>query len=257
MAPRRPKGAAPASPFTSLRGGVGELVEALGERLKDRVRLGTSVRRVVRLADGKLAVELEGGQHEIADHVVMAGPAHVASRILAELDPQLSRDLATIPYGSSAVVFLAYRTNEVPRTLDATGYLVPSSLGRSAAACTWVSSKWPGRAPEGQVLIRVFFGARHVDRDDANLVDLAREELRVSIGVEVAPLLTYVSRFRDASPQPRVGHPARMKAVREHLKELGGLHLAGSAYDGVGMADCIRQAEGVAAAIADSARNLH
>jgi len=254
MAPKKKPGAPAGSPFTSLRGGVQGLVDALGERLREVVRLDTKVKRIARLPNGdtrgKYAVEIEGRDAEIADHVVLAGPARIAATLVEDLDSKLARDLATIPYGSSAVVFLAFNTSDVPRALDATGYLVPSSLGRAAAACTWVSSKWPGRAPEGQQLIRVFFGARHVDRDDANLVDLAREELRASIGVEVAPLLTHVSRFLEASPQPRVGHPARMKEIRAQLAAIGGLHVAGSAYDGVGMADCIRQAESIAEAIA-------
>jgi oxygen-dependent protoporphyrinogen oxidase len=128
------------------------------------------------------------------------------------------------------------------------GFVVPRSLGRPILASTWVSSKWRGRAPEGHVLVRVFFGgARGEDvlqRDDDALVRLARSELRGLMALDAEPVLSRVFRFDAASAQMRVGHLAKMRAIRERLSAVApAVRVAGGGYDGVGIPDCIRQGE--------------
>ncbi len=255
LMPKPPKKGAgpvapPRSPFASLRDGLGSLVDALERVLGDVVRREVPVVRIEAGRDGAryTVVEASGRAH-LADDVVLSGPAHVAATLLRGVDAQVADDLASIPYGSAVAAFLAFRNADLGRALDATGYLVPRDLGRDVVASTWVSSKWPGRAPDGHALVRCFFAERHLEADDATLARLALDEARATIGAKTAPLFSHVARFRRGSPQPRVGHAALVARVKGRLGALGGLHLAGSAYDGVGISDCVRHAQQAAEAI--------
>ena len=241
IAPKRVEGGGPPSAFVSLRGGIGTLIDALATRMGDRVRLHTRVRGIARTG-ATWSITLDGAQTLEADELVVTGPAHIAAALLQPIDEALSSELYAIPYGSAATVFLAWRRVDVPHALDATGYIVPTAQRAAAIASTWISSKWPDRAPTDRALLRVFFGGADVERDDGSLIALAREELRRRIGVSAAPIFTSVERFRRASPQPRVGHLARVQRIDARVATLGRLHLLGSAYHGVGISDCVRQA---------------
>jgi oxygen-dependent protoporphyrinogen oxidase len=150
---------------------------------------------------------------------------------------------------------MAFTRSDISFPLDATGYIVPRASGRPALAATWVSSKWAGRAPEGQALLRVFLGG--VGRgdvmaaEDDELERLARAELALSMKLFRAPLWARVFRFERASPQPLVGHPGRMRRLKALLPD--GLHLVASGYDGVGIPDCVRQAVAAARVITGQA----
>jgi oxygen-dependent protoporphyrinogen oxidase len=243
---------AEASAFLSLGGGVGELVTTLVDRLREaNVSLRTSapacgLDRLER--NGGWTVHLESGDPIAADAVLLAVPAHVAARLVGTLHEDLSRALASIAHGSTATVFLAYRRDDVAHPLDGVGFVVPPALGRAILAGTWVSSKWPGRAPAGHVLLRAFLGgARHEEvlrLDDGALASLARDELRALMGLAAEPLWSRVFRFEAARPQMRVGHLATIRAIRVHLATaLTGVWIAGDGYDGAGIPDCIRQGQ--------------
>jgi oxygen-dependent protoporphyrinogen oxidase len=256
LAPRGPGGVKP-SMFTSLKGGVGELVDKLAASIgPDRVRTHTKVKKVAPLptgdARGRFAVELQGATL-YADHVVLAVPAHAALEALRGLSDALTPLLSAMQYVSTGVVMMSFASGDVRYPLDATGYIVPRVLGRPALAATGVTSKWAHRAPARQVLIRVFVGGvGHeglLEKDDAELVKIARAELSRTMGIEAAPGMTRIFRFMRASPQPLVGHPGRMRQVRELLASTPGIHLVASGYDGVGIPDCVRQAEATATAI--------
>ncbi|MGZ3451143.1 MAG: protoporphyrinogen oxidase [Polyangiales bacterium] len=236
------------SAFTTLRGGVGELISTLAERVGSSLVRETRVARITKEGD-RFRIERDGAV-EHADHVVLAGPAHSSAVLAQGVSAELGAELAAIPYGSSCTVFVAYERHQIDHPLDATGYLVPSQFRDRAMASTWVSSKWPHRAPQGTALLRVFFGAEEVDKSEGELVELARRELRATLRIEAEPLLTHVGRFRKASPQPQVGHPAKLRRMKSLCDSIGGLHIAGSAYDGVGLGDCVRQAQAIAAKIA-------
>jgi oxygen-dependent protoporphyrinogen oxidase len=249
-------GAAP-SAFHSLREGMGSLVDALAGKLGDRVATGKAVRSVGRSPahePHRWSVELESGAIARTDAVVLAGPAHASARMLAALDSELSDRLGSfLGYASSATVFFAFKRHDVAHALDATGFIVPRTLGRPLLAGTWVSSKWDHRAPAGHVLMRAFLGGvghEHVlDRDDAELATLALSELRRLMSIPGEPLFTVVHRFIRASPQPHVGHLARLRGVREALAPYPGIYVAGSGFEGVGIPDCVKQAETIADAI--------
>ncbi|HZU84505.1 MAG TPA: protoporphyrinogen oxidase [Polyangiaceae bacterium] len=236
--------------FVSLRGGVGELVEALVERLKDMrvvLRAGTAARRLGR-EGGRWAVESDAGERIACDAVLLATPLNAAARIVEALDPDLARLLASVPYTSTATVFLAYRRADVAHPLDGVGFVVPRGIGRSILASTWVSSKWPGRAPDDHVLLRAFFGGAGGEpvlaRDDDALAALAQGELRAVMGLAAAPVWTRVFRFDQARAQMRVGHLAAMRAVRERVAQTAPrLLLAADGFDGAGIPDCVRQGQ--------------
>jgi oxygen-dependent protoporphyrinogen oxidase len=255
---RRPDGQPrETSAFLSLQDGVGQLVGALVERLRAEgagLREKAAVRALTR--GDSWVVELESGERLRADTVLLAVPAHVAARLVSTLDGDLMRMLASIPHGSSATVFLAYRRIDVSHPLDGVGFVVPRTLGRAVLASTWVSSKWSGRAPEGHVLLRAFFGGAGGDdmlaRDDGALATLARAELRSLMGLDAEPLWSRVFRFPAARALMRVGHLTTMRTLHTSLaRSAPGVRLAGEGYDGAGIPDCIRQGQEAGRALVD------
>ncbi|MGO9832742.1 MAG: protoporphyrinogen oxidase [Polyangiaceae bacterium] len=247
---REESGANETSAFESLVGGVGDLVEALVDRLRtDGVTLCVSakVTRVGREGPSWV-VETETGERLIADAILLATGAPAAASVLGQLDAGVGQMLSSLSFASTATVFLGYRRSDVRHPLIGSGFLVPRALGRPILAGTWVSSKWRGRAPEGHVLLRAFVGGARGEevlaRDDKALVRLARDELCVLMGLDAEPVLSRVFRFTRKSPQMRVGHLARMRALHDRVALLApGVRLAGGGYDGIGIPDCIRQGQ--------------
>ena len=184
---------------------------------------------------------------------MLALPAYETAELVAELDPVLAEAHAEIPYASPAIVTLAFGADDVERPLDGYGYVVPKVEGSDVLACTWSSNKWDGRAPEGQALIRVFlgrFGGRDVTQlPDDELIALAREELRL-LGADAEPKLTRIHRWPRGMPQYTLGHPERLARIDAALERHPGLALAGAAYRGVGIPDCIDSGEGAARSVA-------
>ncbi|WP_394827006.1 protoporphyrinogen oxidase [Pendulispora albinea] len=241
--------------FLSLRGGLGSLIQAIVDDLHEVVvRTSCPIQRIARLDPddprGRYALETSRGP-EIADDIVFAGPTHAAADIVRHLDAPLAEAFdRAMDYASTATVFLAFKRAQVAHDLDATGFIVPRTLGRKILAATWVSSKWDHRAPGGHVLMRAFLGGAGRDEilatDDDALADLALRELRIFTPIEGRPLFTRTFRFHRASPQPYLGHLPRIRALTEKLSHHPGLYIAGSGIDGVGIPDCIRQAETIA-----------
>ncbi len=241
------------SPFYSLRGGMGSLVDELATALPaGAARTQADVKRVA--MDGeRWRVELGSGQVLDADALVLATPAHVAAALVP--DASLGSELDAIPYVSTATVFFALPRHAVAHPLDGVGFIVPPGEARILAG-TWVSSKWEGRAPDGHVLIRAFVGGaeargsiRVKGATDEQIVDTAKNELERLMGPIGAPLFARVFRYEDSNPQPVVGHGARLARIAERLGSVPGLYLAGAPYDGVGIPDCVKQAESVAARV--------
>jgi protoporphyrinogen/coproporphyrinogen III oxidase len=236
-------------PFVSLRDGIGALVTALRESLvRTQVQVGRAVARIGAGFD----IELAGGETIAAAGVVVATPAFVTARLLADLDPGLAAAHSEIPYASSVVVTLAYfRADIMP--LDGYGYVVPRADGGDVLACTWSSQKWEGRAPEDRVLLRVYagrYGGRDLTQDpDDALVALAQNEVAF-LGVTAEPVLTRVHRWPQGMPQYVLGHPERLARIDQALAAHPGLAAAGAAYRGVGIPDCIQSGELAAESVA-------
>lgn len=256
-APQRHPGAPPPSAFVSLRDGTGSLIDALAAYLPEGVvRCETPVRGLRRLpegsAGGRWVVDTEDQALE-ADAVVLGLPAHASGRLVGMVDAKAGAALRAVPYGSAATVFFAFPRAAVGHRMDATGFVVPHREGMDILACTWVTSKWPGRAPADTVLLRVFVGgtahADHLGRSDADLTVLARRELSRLLPIAGAASFSRVYRFHQTSPQPVVGHAARVASITTAMAALPGLYTIGSAYQGVGISDVVRLAQATAGQI--------
>ena len=223
---------------------------ALAARLPaGTVRLSTPVGAVAPTASG-WRVDLGVGPPIHADGVVLAGPAPAMAGVVNAADRPLAGLLEGIPCASSATVTLAYPRARVGHPLDGFGFVVPRVEGRAILACTFSSVKYPGRAPAGFALLRVFVGgAMQADllaRDDRALLKLAHDEVAALLGITGDPVLSRVCRHAGAMPQYEVGHLDRVAAIEARLEALPGLALAGGAYRGVGIADCVRSGEAAA-----------
>jgi oxygen-dependent protoporphyrinogen oxidase len=240
-------------PFVSLAGGMDVLVRALVASLeRTTVVRGSGV--IVRRAATGYELDLDSGERIRADGVVVATPAFVTASLLDELDAALAEAHAEIPYASSVVVTLAFSTDDVA-PLDGYGYVIPRAEGGDVLACTWSSQKWEGRAPAGSALVRVYagrFGGRDLTLEtDEELAALAREELAL-LDVVAEPTLVRVHRWPRGMPQYVLGHPERVERIERALEAHPGLDLAGAAYRGVGIPDCIASGEAAADSVARS-----
>ena len=240
--------------FLTAPTGLAEIVEALEARLTGmEILRGVSVTGLESTTPG-YRLSLSNGETRAAEAVILATPAYVTADLLGPLDAVLGVALRGIPYTSTATVYLAYPQADLPRPLNGYGYIIPCAEGRPILACTWTSSKFAQRAPEGFGLIRVFIGRAGqpdvLERDDAALVALAAAELSGTLGITAAPAFQRVFRWPRAMPQYTLGHLERVAAIDQRLAALPGLFVAGNAYRGVGLPDCIASGEAAAQAAA-------
>jgi len=240
------------SPFQSLKSGMGGLIAALTGRLSNaQIKLERSVVSLSH-TQNQWTVVLDGNEAHRYDGVLLCVPSHVAARIVSTLPAaRLSHTLNEIPYVSTATVFFALDREPKQQKLDASGFIVPRVEGRLLAS-TWVSSKWAGRAPEGGALLRVFLGGAREpnlveNSSDSELEQIGKDELERYMGrLDDVTRFTQVFRWVRSNPQPIKGHAARLAAIDAEVAHLPGLALASSAYDGVGIPDCIRQGRAAA-----------
>lgn len=240
--------------FYSLAGGIGELAETLVALLSGpALRSGSPVTRVER--DGDLfSIATAAGPRVHARAVIFATPAYVTATLLGTIDSSLASLIAAIRYTSTATIFLAYPREAVGHPLDGSGFVVPRQESDALLAATWVSSKWPHRAPPGAVLLRAFVGGARdearLEQSDEELVRAARAALAGPLHTTGDPMLTRVYRWRQATAQHEVGHLAQLRAIEQRLERHPGLFLTGSGFRGVGIPDCIADGRAVARAAA-------
>lgn len=251
----RPRSAGPLPPtFYSLRDGLGEIVDALVARLPaDCLRLRSPVRDLRRNRDG-FVLTTHGDAELRARAVVLALPAHRASGLLAGMDADVAAALSAVPFASTATVYLGYRREDVAHPLDGHGLIVPEAENLHTSACSFFSTKFPGRAPDGHVLLRGFLGGmRHPESLDAPDEDLAarvHDEMAPVLGLRARPLLRRVYRWPSATPQMEVGHRDRVATLETRLAAHSGLALTGSGLRGTGIPDCVADARAVASRVA-------
>ncbi|HLL71528.1 MAG TPA: protoporphyrinogen oxidase [Pyrinomonadaceae bacterium] len=250
--------------FLSFDGGMQTLTDRLAAALPDEViRLNTSVeaiefdeqtRRWKLRVSGK-EMTREGGASSVdetitADGVCLALPAYASARLLGSVDAGLSAELAAIPYASTATVNLAFRRADIPHPLDGFGFVVPYVERRNIIACTFSSVKFARRAPADHALLRAFVGGALQPEmyalDEAQMLTAVRRDLRELLGVERAPIFAHVERWPRSMAQYHLGHLARVARIRERLQSFPTLQLAGNAYGGAGIPDCIRSGHAAA-----------
>ena len=239
--------------FVTLSGGMQEIVDTIAQRLpEETVRQNTPASSISH--DGRSwRVQTKNHQSLDADAVILATPAFHSAELLISIEPQTAAEMKQISYASSATVSLAYRRQDFPRQPDSFGFVVPAAEPRKITACTFSSVKYPGRAPNGYILLRAFIGGmlqpELFNDDDAVMDKNVRDELASLLGVTAQPLFARICRHPNSMPQYHVGHEARIKRIETSLQRLPTLALAGSAYRGVGISDCVRTGEEAAESI--------
>jgi oxygen-dependent protoporphyrinogen oxidase len=230
--------------FVAPRDGMQRIVDAVVAQLPNGcLRLNAPVERLEKTSNG-WQVQVAGKPTETFDAVVAALPAPHASRLLGSTDAALADDLGKIPYAGASVVVTGYELRQIENPLEAFGFVVPEVEHRDILAASFSSRKFPGRAPDGCVLIRTFLGGALrpdlIDRSDDELRVIVTRELKQLLGVRGEPNLFLVQRWRGAMPQYHLGHVDLVKRIVTRTAEHAGLVLAGNAYDGVGMPQCVR-----------------
>ena len=244
---RLPKSRESGPALNSLSSGLETMVTTLANVIENAVdiQIGTSVTSVQPGASRTYSVELATGAPVQADAVILAAPAYATSMMLASASPELSAELASIPYASVATVALAYPRQALARPLQGSGFLVPRDERRLLVGSTWVTAKWPHLGSGDQVLIRCAVGRAGDDRwqslDDEQMIEAVHAELAEAMGLRSQPAEAKVIRWPRAMPQYEVGHAARLRRIEERLARLPGVFLAGAAYRGVGLTACIQQ----------------
>ncbi|MCK4725741.1 MAG: protoporphyrinogen oxidase [Anaerolineales bacterium] len=235
--------------FLTPISGLLEIVEALIHQLENsgvNLHLHKTVKKVSQDA-GRYSVRLTNGEAITADRVILATPSFVTAELIAGFAPDLADELLPIEYVSTATVTLAYRESDLLRPLDGYGYVIPRREGRKALACTWTSTKFPHRAPEGYALLRVFIGRagqeNEIAWDESALLKIAQEELHLTLGITAKPLVWRIFTWEKAMPQYNLGHPERLDRIERHLVAYPRLALAGNAYQGIGIPDCIHSGQ--------------
>jgi oxygen-dependent protoporphyrinogen oxidase len=244
--------------FLSFQGGMQTLTDSLVRATEDSMDVvhGEAIR--VERAEGSWRVKV-GGDWAQSNHLVLACPAHVSSRLLKGTDPVLASKLAEIPYSSAILVTQAYDRSKVRNSLDGFGFLVPRVERRRIAAATWVSTKFPSRAPKGIALLRAFIvgtdAEQLLDADQEELAHFVQNEFKRLMGIDEPSLFHAVQVWPGSMPQYVVGHVQRCGEIAQMIDARQGLYLLGNAYDGVGVPDCVRLAKETAKRIT-TARNV-
>ncbi len=238
----------PPSLFVTLKQGLGELIKALEARLDPaRVHLGQRVLTIERAEShwkSPYIVRCAGGQSYEVDAIVLAVPVHECAVFLNPLNADLAEAFRAIPYTSAITVNLGFDQEVSSQLPPGFGFLVPRKENSRLLACTFVHKKFPHRAPEGKALLRCFLGGSRdpdvLQLSNNEIILKVRQELRAILGLDTPPLFSQISRWPSAMAQYNVGHEDRIKRIMGLIQKYPRVYLAGNAYSGIGLSDCIR-----------------
>jgi protoporphyrinogen/coproporphyrinogen III oxidase len=236
--------------FMSFKRGMQTLIDGLEKQIpEDVIQFQSPIKQIEKMSDETPSwrVFLNDGEIIDSEGLCLALPAHASARLLRNVDSNLSDSLQRIPYGSSATLNLGFRRDEVPHALDGFGFVVPESEAEDIIGGSFSSVKYPNRAPQGKVLLRLFFKSTPVDEEGRlqafKLEARAQVFTRKWLGITASPLLSIASGYSRSMPQYLVGHLDQVREIEERLKTHPGLALAGNSFHGVGIPDCVKSAE--------------
>lgn len=235
--------------FVAPRDGMSDFVQAIAGKLTaTEIRCSSPVTQLARDTQGRWQISVAGrNEPETFDGLILALPNHHAAELLRGSATELSAELQAIPLASSAVVCLGVQGSQIGRRLDAFGCVVPAAAGRNVLAVSYTSLKFPGRAPQGEVLLRVFVGGalqpELAELPDDRLSELVRRELAILLEFQGTPRLQRIVRWPRAMPQYHLGHLDRVRRIESLVQQTPGLELAGNALYGVGIPQCVQTAE--------------
>lgn len=239
--------------FRTLKGGLGQLVEALIQACSRAVDFHRGEAEALEPAERGFRLRVSGAWQEFSQ-VVLACPAYEAARLTAGIDPALAELLESIPYSSSMTVALGYDSRSISMPLSGFGFLVPAKERRRLVACTWMGTKFPHRVRAGRVVLRCFLGGRQdpeiLGESDESVLRTVRSELAEIMGVTAEPLFVRIARWPASMAQYTVGHAERVAQIEQRLGQIPGLYVAGNAYYGIGIPDCIRMGREAAGRVA-------
>jgi protoporphyrinogen/coproporphyrinogen III oxidase len=230
--------------FVTLKHGLGEMVEAVIKQSPD-IQFQSEARvESITGKEGDWSVCLEGGGEYKAQAIILSTPGHITARLLQPIAPRAAEILQKIKYVSTATVTLGYKKDGFSHALDGFGFVVPKCEGRSILACTWTSSKFPHRAPEGYVMLRCYLGGALrediAEKDEQTMAALVKQDLKEIMGIVEEPVFCKVFHNRKSNVQYQVNHSSHIDTLMQELDNFPGLFLAGSAYRGIGIPDCIQ-----------------
>ena len=243
------------SMFVTLRDGLTRLVDVLADRLpQDAVRLNSPVetieQRPAECPSGGWMISCGGPteqQPQQFDAVILATPSYVSAELLRGIDSNLATELATIQHSGTAIVSLAFGREQVGHPLDGMGAVVPAVEHSPILACSFSSQKYTHRAPPGDVVLRVFVGGARApqmaEMPDDELLPIVLDELSKLLKIKGEPKYTRIAHWPRTMPQYHVGHKDLVARIESRVGRLAGLELAGNAYHGVGIPDCIHTGE--------------
>ncbi len=237
----------PTGTLTTLRGGMGRLMQRMAELLEGSIRVDSTVTQVNRLAKGRWQVSIQGSDPIEADSLVLASPSTVQAQLLASVDAELSAELGAIPYAPAVVAMLGYPASAAGKVADGFGYLAPYRLGRPVLGVIFSSSIFPDQAPSGKIAFRAILGGWNrgevIEWSDQQIIQTVRDDLLASLGIEATPEMTWICRWPKALPQYHLGHRQRVARIDAACQRHPGLHLTGNALRGVALYECAADAE--------------
>jgi oxygen-dependent protoporphyrinogen oxidase len=227
----------PAPLFRTLKGGLGQMVDAVSAAIRGHAEVKQGRAQTVVRAGAGFRVKINGDWLE-ADRLVVACEAHSGAALLPQLDARLAQLLGEIGYNSSITLALGFDAADFAAPPVGFGFLVPKIERRRLAACTWIGTKFSYRVPANKIVARCFVPSS--DESDETIIREVTRELQEIAGFRAAPAFARIFRWPRAMAQYPVGHPQRLAEIDARVAAVPGLHLAGNAYEGIGIPDCIR-----------------
>jgi protoporphyrinogen/coproporphyrinogen III oxidase len=246
----------PAAPlFRTLKGGLEQMIDALLSAIQSSITVHHVRAEALERTSGGFRLRASGDWIE-AERIVLACEAHNVAALVASLDTRLAELLGSVPYSSSMTVALAFDARDLRERPSGHGFLVPKKERRRLMACTWVGEKFPYRVPEDKIVARCFLGGMEdagvLSESNETISQIVIHELREIAGIDAPPKFVRIHRWPRSMAQYTVGHPQRLAEIEARVKAIPGLELAGNAYEGIGIPDCVRMGKRAAEAFASA-----